>query len=58
MTGLHAFHMIIGIGLVLWIMIAGLMGAFTPRISLRWKTWAYIGTSSIWCGFIFFRCSI
>ena len=30
MTGLHALHMIIGIGLVTWIMIAGLRGAFTP----------------------------
>jgi cytochrome c oxidase subunit III len=30
MTGLHALHMVIGIGLVLWIMIAGLRGAFGP----------------------------
>jgi cytochrome c oxidase subunit 3 len=30
MTGLHALHMVIGVGLVSWIVIAGLRGAFTP----------------------------
>ena len=32
MTGLHALHMIIGIGLVTWIVIAGLMGAYSPLV--------------------------
>ncbi len=31
MTGLHALHMIIGIGLVTWLVIAGMRGAFTPQ---------------------------
>jgi cytochrome c oxidase subunit III len=53
MTGLHALHMIIGVGLVLWIMIAGLMGAFTPsyytpveNVGLYWHfvdlVWIYL----------------
>ena len=32
MTGLHALHMIIGIGLVTWIVIAGLRGAYSPAV--------------------------
>ncbi len=53
MTGLHAFHMIIGIGLVLWIMIVGLRGAFSPsyytpveNVGLYWHfvdlVWIYL----------------
>jgi cytochrome c oxidase subunit III len=53
MTGLHALHMIIGIGLVLWIMIAGLQGAYGPmyyspveNVGLYWHfvdlVWIYL----------------
>ena len=55
MTGLHALHMVIGIGLVAWIVIAGLMGAYTPHVlQSRWKMWDCTGTLSTWCGFILF----
>ena len=33
MTGLHAFHMIIGIGLLAWLMVKAGHGAFTTRYS-------------------------
>ena len=53
MTGLHALHMVIGIGLVLWIMIAGMRGAFGPmyyspveNVGLYWHfvdlVWIYL----------------
>ena len=53
MTGLHALHMIIGVGLVMWIMIVGLRGAFTPsyytpveNVGLYWHfvdlVWIYL----------------
>ena len=53
MTGLHALHMIIGVGLVTWIIIAGLRGAFTPayftpveNVGLYWHfvdlVWIYL----------------
>jgi len=29
MTGLHALHMVIGVGLVLWIVIAGARGRYS-----------------------------
>jgi cytochrome c oxidase subunit III len=53
MTGLHALHMIIGIGLVAWIMFAGLAGAYGPlyyspveNVGLYWHfvdlVWIYL----------------
>jgi cytochrome c oxidase subunit 3 len=53
MTGLHALHMVIGIGLVSWIMIAGLRGAYGPlyyspveNVGLYWHfvdlVWIYL----------------
>jgi cytochrome c oxidase subunit 3 len=53
MTGLHALHMIIGIGLVTWILIAGLGGAYSPsyyspveNVGLYWHfvdlVWIYL----------------
>ncbi len=53
MTGLHALHMIIGIGLVTWIVIAGARGAFAPHyyspvdnVGLYWHfvdlVWIYL----------------
>jgi cytochrome c oxidase subunit III len=53
MTGLHALHMVIGVGLVSWIIIVGLMGAFTPEyynpvenVGLYWHfvdlVWIYL----------------
>ena len=58
MTGLHALHMIIGIGLVTWMIIAGLVALTAAPITLRWKMSVCTGTLSIWCGFIYFRCFI
>jgi len=34
MTGLHAFHMVIGVGLLFWLLIGSLKGRFTPE----WNT--------------------
>ena len=31
MTGLHAIHMIIGMGLLLWLVLRGRKGDFTPH---------------------------
>jgi cytochrome c oxidase subunit III len=31
MTGLHAIHMVIGMGLLLWLVVRGRAGAFTPH---------------------------
>ena len=31
MTGLHALHMIIGIGLLIWLILKAQRGAFSPR---------------------------
>ena len=31
MTGMHALHMVIGMGLLTWLLIAGARGAFTPE---------------------------
>ena len=53
MTGLHALHMIIGVGLVSWLVIVGLGGAFTPAyftpveiVGLYWHfvdlVWIYL----------------
>jgi cytochrome c oxidase subunit 3 len=53
MTGLHALHMIIGIGLVTWIVIAGARGAYSPdyyspveNVGLYWHfvdlVWIYL----------------
>ena len=53
MTGLHALHMIIGIGLVTWLVIAGSRGAFSPvyyspveNVGLYWHfvdlVWIYL----------------
>ncbi len=53
MTGLHALHMIIGIGLVTWIVIAGWRGAYGPdyyspveNVGLYWHfvdlVWIYL----------------
>ncbi|HSY11039.1 MAG TPA: cytochrome c oxidase subunit 3 family protein [Verrucomicrobiae bacterium] len=53
MTGLHALHMIIGIGLVTWILLAGMAGAYSPiyyspveNVGLYWHfvdlVWIYL----------------
>ena len=53
MTGLHALHMVIGVGLVGWIIIAGLMRTYTPSyytpveiVGLYWHfvdlVWIYL----------------
>jgi cytochrome c oxidase subunit 3 len=31
MTGMHALHMVIGVGLLTWLVIAGWRGRFTPE---------------------------
>ena len=58
MTGLHAFHMIIGVGLVLWIMIVGLRGAFSPAYYTPVENVGLYWHFSTWCGSIYFHCSI
>ena len=58
MTGLHALHMIIGVGLFLYLTYAR-GRAYTGRVILRHSKMAdCIGTSSTSCGFICFRCCI
>ena len=57
MTGLHAIHMIIGMGLLLWLVLRARKDDFTPHISRPWKSSACTGTSSISSGFFCFRCS-
>ncbi len=53
MTGLHALHMVIGVGLVAWIIIVGMRGAFAPSyyspveiVGLYWHfvdlVWIYL----------------
>ncbi len=53
MTGLHALHMIIGIGLVTWLVIAGLKSTYSPiyyspvdNVGLYWHfvdlVWIYL----------------
>ncbi len=53
MTGLHALHMVIGIGLVTWIVIAGMRNAYSPdyyspveNVGLYWHfvdlVWIYL----------------
>ena len=53
MTGLHALHMVIGIGLVTWIVIAGWRGAYSAdyycpveNVGLYWHfvdlVWIYL----------------
>lgn len=53
MTGLHALHMVIGIGLVTWLVLAGMKGAFSPayyspveNVGLYWHfvdlVWIYL----------------
>jgi len=53
MTGLHATHMVVGVGLVAWLVILGMRGAFTPSyftpveiIGLYWHfvdlVWIYL----------------
>jgi len=53
MTGLHALHMVIGVGLVTWIILAGLAGAYTTAyftpveiVGLYWHfvdlVWIYL----------------
>ena len=53
MTGLHALHVIIGIGLITWILIAGMRGSYSPdyyspveNVGLYWHfvdlVWIYL----------------
>ena len=58
MTGLHALHMIIGAGLLIWLIKESFKGASTPSTVRPSILWVYIGTSSILCGFFCSRCSI
>ncbi len=59
MTGMHALHMIIGIGIFRYARLLGLARQiFAPIISRPLKMQACIGTLSISSGSIFFHCSI
>ena len=59
MTGLHAFHMVIGFGLLLWLTVAGKTSENLGRnITRLWSWAACTGILSISCGFISSRCCI
>ncbi len=58
MTGMHALHMIIGIGLLVLAYVSGRIEGSSQRgMSRRLKISGCIGTSSILCGCSCFRCS-
>ncbi len=58
MTGLHALHMVIGAGLLLWLLKNSFAGIYTPQWNTPVDTVGFTGTSSTLCGFICFRCYI
>ena len=58
MTGLHALHMIIGAGLLLWLILQASKGRFDANYNTPSKTSACTGTSLTLCGFICSRCCI
>jgi len=58
MTGLHALHMIIGAGLLLWLIKGSFAGRFTPQYNTPVEIVGLYWTSSILCGSFCFRCYI
>jgi len=42
MTGMHALHMIIGLGIMTVILIMAWRGKFSPSITRRWKSRAIL----------------
>ena len=58
MTGMHALHMIIGIGILVFMIFSARAGAYTNGHSRSSKTSASTGTLSISSGFSCSRCSI
>ena len=57
MTGLHALHMIIGLGLFTWLLVMAWPAASPPNITPRSKWAASTGTSSTSSGSIYSPCS-
>ncbi len=51
MTGVHALHMVIGIGLFTYLLIEARRGRFTPQKQRPSRSWDSTGTSWIWSGF-------
>jgi cytochrome c oxidase subunit III len=58
MTGMHALHMIIGVGLFSILLFYAWRGRYTPEYHTPWKTAACIGTLWTSSGFICFHCFI
>ena len=59
MTGLHALHMVIGVGILLVLILQARRGRFTaPTTTRRWTWRGSTGTSSISSGFSCSRCCI
>jgi len=56
MTGLHAFHMVIGLGLLAWLLLRAKSGEFGPAYYTPVDLAGCTGTLSILCGFSFSRC--
>ena len=54
MTGMHALHMIIGIGIFTWLLYYAWKGRFTPEYHTPWKIQVYIGTSWTLSGYTCF----
>ena len=57
MTGLHALHMIIGLGIFTWLLCMAWKGRFTPNITRLSKWAASTGTSSTSSGSTCSLCS-
>ena len=58
MTGLHALHMVIGVGLLLYPILRRGRGKFSADTGLRWTSPAFTGTLSTSSGFSCSRCCI
>ncbi|WP_249399287.1 cytochrome C oxidase subunit IV family protein [Chloracidobacterium thermophilum] len=57
MTGLHALHMVVGLGLLIWIFITAYQGKYSPSTTTRLRCSGCTGTSWTWSGFSFSPCS-
>lgn len=58
MTGLHATHMVVGVGIILFLISRARKGAYGPAWHTPWNYSAYIGISSTWSGSSCSRCCI
>ena len=56
-TGLHAFHVIVGMRVLIWVMRASGRGSTARPTTCRSSWGAFTGTSSTWSGSSCSRCS-